>query len=122
MTQKTPFDIPDSVRDMAGKSVDQARTAYDGFAEATRKAQDFMERASGGAQSQAKGIHAQILKFADDNMKSGFALAEKLLVAKDFQESLEIQATFARQQMEAYSHQAKELSRMVAEATKKAGS
>ncbi|MGE0611011.1 MAG: phasin family protein [Hyphomicrobiales bacterium] len=120
MTQKTPFDIPDSVRDVAGKSVDQAREAYRNFAEASRKAQDFIERATGSAQAQAKTIQEKSLQYADENMKSGFALAEKLLKAKDFQETLEIQATFARQQVEAYTRQAEELSRLISEAAKKA--
>jgi len=36
--QRTPFDIPDQMRDAADKSVDQARRAVDQFIDATQKA------------------------------------------------------------------------------------
>lgn len=118
MTDKS-FEIPKSVRDAAEQSVDQAKTAYDQFLEASLKAQEMVEKSHGSMLNSAKEIQQKSLSFAAENTKAGFDLAEKLVKAKDFQETLEIQATFARQQMEAYSRQARELGAMMAATGKK---
>jgi phasin len=119
MTDK-PFEIPKSMRDAAEQSVTQAKSAYDQFIDASRQAQTMVEKSQGSMLNAAKEIQQKSLSFAAENAQAGFALAEKLIRAKDFQETLEIQATFARQQMEAYSRQARELTSMMAEAGKKA--
>jgi phasin len=116
----TPFEIPKSMRDAAEQSVTQAKSAYDQFIDASRQAQDMVEKSQGSMLTAAKDIQQKSLAFAAENAQAGFSLAEKLIRAKDFQETLEIQATFARQQMEAYSRQARELTTMMADASKKA--
>lgn len=119
MTDK-PFDIPKSMRDAAEQSVNQAKSAYDQFIDASRKAQEMVEKSQGSMLAAAKEVQQKSLAFAAENAQAGFDLAEKLIKAKDFQETLEIQATFARQQMEAYSRQARELSTMMRNAGEKA--
>jgi phasin len=119
MNEKT-FEIPESMRDMAEQSVNQAKNAYDQFIEASRKAQEMVEKSSGAMLAGAREIQQKAMKFASENAQAGFDLANKLVKAKDLQEAIEIQNTFARQQMEAYSRQAKELTSMMSEVTKKA--
>lgn len=119
MSDKT-FEIPESMRDMAEQSVSQAKSAYDQFVEASRKAQEMVEKSSGAMLAGAREIQQKAMKFASENAQSGFDLANKLVKAKDLQEAIEIQNTFARQQMEAYSRQAKELTSMMSELTQKA--
>lgn len=119
MTDKT-FEIPESMRDMAEKSVGQAKSAYDQFMEACRKTQDMAEQSSGAMLESSKEIQQKAQEFTEQNMKAGFDLAEKLITAKDFTEALELQSTFAQRQMETYSRQAKELTTAMAEAAKKA--
>lgn len=114
------FEIPKSMRDAAEQSVNQARSAYEQFIDASRKAQEMVEKSQGSMLTSAREIQQKSLAFATENAQAGFDLAEKLVRAKDFQETLEIQATFARQRMEAYSRQARELTSMMSEASKKA--
>jgi phasin len=115
-----PFEVPESMRGAAKQSVDQAKSAYDQFMDASRKAQEMAEKSSGAMLESAKKIQQKALDFAAENTKSGFDLAEKLVRAKDFMEAIEIQSTYARQQMEAYSRQAQTLTQMMSEAASKA--
>lgn len=114
-----PFEIPETMRDMAEQSVSQARSAYDQFMDATRKAQEMVEQSSGAMLAAAREIHATALKFAEENMKAGFELAERLVNASDFQEALKLQNEYARKQMETYSRQAQKLTSMMADAARK---
>lgn len=116
------FEIPGSMRDMAEKSVDQAKSAYDQFMDASRKAQSMVAQSSGTVLESSKEIQQKAQSFAEQNMKAGFDLAEKLIKAKDFSEALELQSNFAQRQMETYSRQAQELTTAMAEAAKKAQS
>ena len=50
--QRTPFDIPDQMRDAADKSVEQARRAFDQFIDATQKA---VAKAEGSVKSMRGG-------------------------------------------------------------------
>lgn len=120
MTDKTNFEIPESVRQIAEQSLDQAKDAYGQLMDASRKAQDMVEQSSGAVAESAKDVQKKALNYAESNMKAGFDLAEKLVKAKDFQEALEIQSTFARQQMTTYSQQAQELSQLLSDTAKKA--
>lgn len=119
MTDKT-FEVPDSMRDMAEQSVNQAKSAYDQFVDATKKAQEMAEQASGTMLDSTKEIQAKAAAFTAKNMQAGFDLANKLVTAKDFKDAIEIQSAFAQKQMETYSAQAQELTAMMTEATKKA--
>lgn len=119
MNDKT-FEIPGSMRDMAEKSVDQAKSAYDQFMEASRKAQSMAAQSSGVMLESAKEIQQKAQEFTEKNMKAGFDQAEKLVGAKDLTEALELQSNFAQSQMETYSRQAKELTEAIAAAGKKA--
>jgi len=60
------------------------------------------------------------MQYAEANVQASFDLAERLVKAKDLQEVMEIQTQFARQQMESYTQQAQEISRMMAEAAQNA--
>ena len=120
MSDKTNFEIPDSVRQIAEQSLDQAKDAYAQLIDASRKAQDMVEQSSGAVAESAKDVQKKALSYAESNMKAGFDLAEKLVKAKDFQEALEIQSTFARQQMSTYSEQAQQLTQLLSDTAKKA--
>lgn len=121
MQQYTPeFEIPASVREIAGKSVDQAKDAYGRFVDAARQAQDMMSKSTEVFASGAKEIQEKSFAYAEANTRAGFDMAARLLKARDVKEALEIQTQFARNQMEAYAQQAQELSRLLAIAAQKA--
>lgn len=119
--QYTPeFEIPSSVRDMAGKSVDQAKDAYGKFVDAARQAQDMVAKSTEVMTTGAKEMNEKVFSFAEANTRAGFEVCARLAQARDVKEALEIQTQFARTQMEAYAQQAQELSRILAASAQKA--
>jgi phasin len=120
MNQTLEFEIPASVRDLASKSVDQAREAYNRFLEAARQAHDVVMKSSDVITSGAREINQKAVKYTEANLQANFELAQRLVHAKDIKEALDIQNQFARQQMETFAHQAQELTRLVAQSAQKA--
>ena len=120
MNQTREFEIPASVRDLASKSVDQAREAYNRFLEAARQAHDVVMKSSDVITSGAREINQKAVKYTEANLQANFELAQRLVHAKDIKEALDIQNQFARQQMETFAHQAQELTRLVAQSAQKA--
>ncbi|WP_088343527.1 MULTISPECIES: phasin [Rhodomicrobium] len=119
--QYTPeFEIPSSVRDIAGKSVEQAKDAYGKFVDAARQAQDMVAKSTEVLAVGAKEMNEKVFSFAEANTKAGFEVCTRLAQARDVKEALEIQTQFARSQMEAYAQQAQELSRILAASAQKA--
>ena len=120
MNQTLEFEIPASVRDLASKSVDQAREAYNRFIEAARQAHDVVMKSSDVITTGAREINQKAVKYTEANLQANFELAQRLVHAKDIKEALDIQNQFARQQMETFAHQAQELTRLVAQSAQKA--
>ena len=120
MNQTMEFEIPASVRDLASKSVDQAREAYNRVLEAARQAHDVVMKSSDVITSGAREINQKAVKYTEANLQANFELAQRLVHAKDIKEALDIQNQFARQQMETFAHQAQELTRLVAQSAQKA--
>ena len=108
------------MRDLAGKSVEQARKFYNRFIEAARQAQDVVMKSSDVITSGAREVNEKVVKYTEANLQASFELAQRLVNAKDIKEALDIQSQFARQQMETFAHQAQELSRLVAQSAQKA--
>ncbi len=119
MSDKSPFEMPQPMRQMAEQSLEQAKQAYNQFMEANRKAQDMVEQSSDTMTSSAKEVQKKAIEYAEANMQAGFDLANKLVLAKDMMEALQIQGTYTRQQMEAYTRQVQELTGLMSEAAKK---
>ena len=120
MSDKGPFDIPQPMRELAEQSLEQAKKAYNQFMETSRNAQDMLEQSSDTMTSSAKEVQQKAIEYAESNMQAGFDLANKLVLAKDMMEALQIQSTYTRQQMESYTRQVQELSSLMASAAKKA--
>jgi phasin len=120
MNDASNFDIPAPVRQMAEKSVEQTKQAYDRLLEAARQAQGMFADSTSAMGMGSKEIQEKTMQYAEANVQASFDLAERLVKAKDLQEVMEIQTQFARQQMEAYTQQAQDISRMMAEAAQKA--
>lgn len=116
---QNPFEIPQALRDMAEKNVEQARSAYGQFMDAMTQAMGMWQKAVPGNQMTAgfQTVQERATKFAKDNAEAGFALARDLASAKDVQEILALQSKYAQTQMQAYASQAQELARLMTEAT-----
>ncbi len=114
--QRTPFDIPDQMRQAADKSVEQAKKAFDQFMEATQHA---VAKAEGTAKSMREGateVNRQALAFIEDNLTASFDLAQNLVRARTVEEVAALQQEFLRRQMAAAAEQGKNLGTMVSRA------
>jgi phasin len=104
MNTKTPsFEIPAEMREMAERSVDQARKAMDGFVGAAVKAMESFDTPSMGGN--AKELRQKTFSFAEQNLQAAFDHAQKLVRAKDPTEAMRLQAEFMQNQFAAMQKQ-----------------
>lgn len=114
MAEFTPPQIPTEMRELAERSVVQARKAFEGFMGAVQKTAGSMEHPAGAG---VKEFGSKAVSFAETNVNAAFDLAEKLVHAKDLQEVLSLQAEYLKQQMETVQHQAREMGDVMQKAT-----
>jgi phasin len=103
MDPKTMMQVPNAVRELAEKSVEQAEKAFEAFMSAASKSVAMVP-------SPATEMSKNTMTLAEKNMKAAFDHARKLIHAKDVQEVLQLQADFLRTQFAAAGEQMKELS------------
>lgn len=120
MYDKPQFEIPEAVRELAERNVEQARSAYNQFMEMARRVQDSLAQSQGAMASGAAEMQAQVAKFAEENIQASFKFASDLSRARDLKEYIEIQQRYAQKQMQAYAQQAQELGKLMSEAAHKA--
>lgn len=120
MYEKPQFEIPETVRELAERNVEQARSAYSQFMDMARQAQNMVSKSQGAMTQSALEIQSRAMRYAEQNIDSSFAFASDLARARDLREYLEVQQRWAQQQMQTYAQQAQELGRMMAEAAQKA--
>lgn len=85
------LEVPSELRDLAEKTIDQAEKAFGLFFEAATKSMSSVP----GAGTE---VSKQALSFTEQNMKSAFEHARKLVHATDLQEAMRIQSEFLRSQ------------------------
>jgi len=114
------FEIPQQLRELAEKNIEQARTTYGQLMDAMTQAMSALSTPSEAMASGFKAVQERAIQFAKENAEAGFALANELTKAKDLQDVLRMQSSFAQKQMASYAKQAQELGRLMAEATRSA--
>lgn len=119
MVDTPQFEIPQPVRDLAEKNVEQARAAYNQFLDMAKKTQEMMAKSTDAMATSALEVQARAIKYAEQNVNASFAFASDLARARDLKEFMEIQARYAQRQMQAYAEQAQDLGRIVGEAAQK---
>ena len=119
MAQPPPFEIPQQLRELAERNVEQARAAYGQFMDAMMQATGMWANAipANAMTSGFKTVQDRAVRFAKQNAEACFALASEIANAKNVQDVLAIQSRYAQTQMQAYALQAQELGRLMAEAT-----
>ena len=111
MDSKMPMQVPDAVRELAEKTVEQAEKAFAAFMSAANKSVSMIP-------NPATDISKKTLTITEQNMKTAFDHARKLIHAKDFQEVMQIQAEFLKSQFAATGEQMKELTTQESSALK----
>jgi hypothetical protein len=119
MVSRSPFEVPEPIRELAEKNVAQARATYGQFMDAMAQAVEIWSRAMPANEVTAgfKVAQERAIRFAKQNAEACFALASELANAKNIQDMLAIHSRYAQTQMQAYALQAQELGRLMTEAT-----
>ncbi|WP_421726273.1 phasin family protein [Bauldia sp.] len=124
--QPTQFEIPDQMRDMADKSVSEAKKALEQFIEATQSAVTKAEGSARTMQEGASEVNRQALAFVEENVSASFDLAQRLVQARTVEEISALQKEYFARQMAALTEQGKAIGatmgRVGAEAVDKAKS
>jgi phasin len=102
------FEIPTEMRDLAEKSVDQARKAFETFMGAAQKAMGQADTTASTVQSSARVIGDKAVTFAEQNIRSAFDYASKVVRAGDMQELMALQSDYVKSQMATLQEQAKD--------------
>ncbi len=120
MARAPQFEFPAQMRELAERNVEQARAACGQFMDAARKAHDMIGAMvpENPLTAGLKQVQERTMRFTQQNMDASYSLAAELAKAKDFEEMLEIQSRHAQVQMAAYSTQAQELGRLMADAVR----
>lgn len=114
------YDVPNEMREMAEKSVDQAKKAFDGFVGAASKAVEAAESHAANAQVQSRDLAKKAIGYAEQNVSAAFDLAQKLVHAKDVEDVVRIQSEFLKSQMSALQTQMTDIGSAVQATAKKA--
>lgn len=120
MSDIAQFEIPEAVRELAERNVEQARSAYGQFMEMARQAQELVAKSQGAMAAGALEVQSKALSFAEQNINASFSFAAELARARDLKEYLEVQSRYAQSQMQTYAQQAQDLGRLLAEAAQRA--
>lgn len=106
------FELPEMVRDMAEKSVTNAREAYENVKTAAEEATDMMEDTYETSRKGAVELNLKLIDQAQANTDRAFAFAKEMVSAKSFSDAVELQTRFAREQFESFAAQAKDFQAM----------
>ena len=116
MNTTPSFEVSGAMRDLAEKSVGQARKAFDSFIDAARRAASTTQDATEAAGKNAQDMAAHSFQAAEQNVHAAFDFAQKLAQAKSLKEAMELQSEFTRAQFATIQAQAKELGGMAQKA------
>ena len=119
--QPTRFDVPEQMRDVAERSVRDARKAFEQFLDATQKAVTTAEGQAKAAGEGAADISRQSLAFIEDNIAASFDLAQRLVQARTVEEMTALQQEFVQQQLKVAADQSRHLGEMVGRVAADAG-
>ncbi len=104
-------EMPQAVRELAAKNLDQAQAVCTQLLDGARKAQETMKTMTPAIPmlEGLSGVQERALKFAEQNIDAGFSLAKELSQAADLTEMLQIQNKHVQQLLHSFSAQTQEL-------------
>jgi len=102
--------VPEVFREMAEKSVEQAKEGYARIRNAAEEATDVVEDTYIQATRGLTEFNMKAIEALRENVNSSFDFARELLTAKSVSEAVELSTAHMRQQFEALSTQAKDFS------------
>ena len=106
------MEIPAAFRELAERSVSQAKESYEKMKSATEQATDVLEDTYATATKGVSEYGLKLIEVARENANSAFDFATQLMSVKSFSEAVELSTAHSRKQYEAVTAQAKELAAM----------
>ena len=103
------MEIPAAFREIAEKSVSQAKETYEKMKSAAEEATDVLEDTYATASKGASDYGLKVIEAARENTNAAFDFATQLMTVKSLSEVVELSTTHQRKQFEALTAQAKEL-------------
>jgi hypothetical protein len=121
MVPGQPFGLTPQVRELWERTIEQARASYGQFLDMLAQASGVVARTMplGEVDAGFVGIHQRTIELAKQNAEEYFSFARELTKANNFYELLAIQNRYAMAQLQAFTLQAQELARLIAEATQR---
>ena len=113
--------VPESVRAMAERAVDQSREVYDRSKDALDASVATLERTFDAAGQGAVALNRKIIDIAQRNVNSGFDLAKSLAGAKNRSDMVELQAAYWQKLLGTLASQAEEVRALSAKVAASAG-
>lgn len=101
--------VPEAARELAEKTVAEAREAYERSKNALEAALESVDRSYDALGQGAAALNRKIIEIAQRNISSGFDLAKSLATAKTLAEIVELRATYWRKQFTVLADQAEEV-------------
>ena len=101
--------VPETVRAMVEKAVDQSREVYDRSKDALDASVATLERTFDAAGQGAVAFNRKFIDIAQRNVNSGFDLAKSLAGAKNLSDIAEVQAAYWRKMFATLTSQAEEV-------------
>jgi phasin len=112
------LEVPAEMRDLANKSVEQAKRAFDSFMGATHQAAGNIQGSAQKAQENSVKATKEAVGYAEQNVKAALDHAQALVQAKGFDEVMKLQTEFMRSQMTALQDQMKSMGKTMQEPVK----
>ncbi len=110
------MEVPTAMREIAEKSVDQAKEAYQKIKTAAEEANDVIEDSYETARQNVVEFNKKTIEIAKENTDATFDFFKDMLAVKSLAEAIELQTGFTRKQFEAYSAQAKDFQELATKA------
>jgi phasin len=101
-------EAPAAFRDLAEKSLSQAKDNYEKMKSAAEEATGVLESTYASASKGAVDYSRRVIELARDNTNAAFDFAAKLLGAKSLSDVVELSTAHARKQYETFAEQGKE--------------
>jgi phasin len=103
------MEVPAAFRDMAEKSISQAKDTYEKMKAAAEEATDLLEDTYATTSKGVSDYGLKVIEVARVNTNATFDYASELFSVKSFAEVVELSTAHVRKQFETYTAQTKEL-------------
>ncbi len=103
MSTTPQFEIPTDMRKMIEQSMEQVRTAINGYLQ-------FFQRGIPSNVMGSSELSNKVFGYTERNVASAFEFAQRLVQVRDIQALAKLQMEFIQAQMQAMTEQAKDLS------------